>query len=217
MDSSDSNTHEGSENSDNERQLLDCFSDIATDQVDVFSLISSVEASPQKQSTSETTNVQQQFDLTTLLYPSAAITQFQSLILLLLYVIRNALSGKAITELLQLFKVHLQPGARLPSTVHTLRQYFIRAYPECKGEIHVYCNICHHVIPTGGAACDVAGCEQGKPDYFICSRLDLQVKRLMEGTFTIIIRVLHVHVSCACMFHSKWVSDYTSYMETTPV
>lgn len=190
MQESSEDSHESGEDNltedevtENERQFIDYFSDIETEQ-DVFSLISSVE-SPQKQSTSETINASdlqvQQFDITTPLYPNSAITLFQSLILLLLYAIRNALSAKGITELLHLFKVHLPPGTKLPSTVHTLRQYFIRAYPECKGDVHTYCSICHRILPAGEVACDIPGCE-GKLDYFICSQLDLQVKRLMEGT-----------------------------------
>ena len=163
--------------SEGEIQFIECLSDD-----EQFSLISSVEKTPEKQTTSMTAcSVETLPEITTPLYHSAAITQFQSLMLLLLFAIRNALSGKGITELLQLVRVHLPSSARMPSTVYSLRQFFIRAYPECNGQVHAYCSICHRTLQIGDGICEVAGCE-GKSDYFICTQLPLQIKRMMEGT-----------------------------------
>ena len=106
--------------SEGEIQFIECLSDD-----EQFSLISSVEKTPEKQTTSMTAcSVETLPEITTPLYHSAAITQFQSLMLLLLFAIRNALSGKGITELLQLVRVHLPSSARMPSTVYSLRQFF---------------------------------------------------------------------------------------------
>ncbi len=168
-----------------ERQLLDCFSDHELIDEDVLSILSSVEhSSPQKKSPGDVvlTNLQTRLDVTTPLYPKAVITQFQSLVLVLLFAIRHGLSGKGISELLQLFRVHLPPSARLPSTVHTLRRYFLRAYPECQSQAYSYCDLCHRVLQIPQEVCEDPGCG-GNPDYFICTKLELQVKRLLEGMF----------------------------------
>ena len=69
------------------------------------------------------------------LYETSRITVFESYLLLFQYAIKNSLTLKAFTELLQLVSAFLPSSAQIPSSVHHLKQVFIRLFPHAQPSI----------------------------------------------------------------------------------
>ena len=92
------------------------------------------------------------------LYAGSPISTLQSYLLIFQYAVRHSLTAKAFTELLQLLSVHLPRGARLPKTVHSLKRFFVDAFPEAQAVQHFYCS---WPLPSPGASCVGSGCSGG--------------------------------------------------------
>lgn len=110
------------------------------------------------------------------LYQNSDISCLQSHLLLFQYALKHHLPTRAFTDLLHLLKVHVPPTAQIPSSVYVLRQFFLRVFPESKGEIHAYCTECHRYLHEGQAICEIQDCA-GKAAYFVISNLYSLLKK----------------------------------------
>lgn len=125
------------------------------------------------------------------LYPGADLSTFQSHLLVFQFAIRHSLTGKSLTELLQLLTVHLPQGAAIPKSVHQLKRFFVDNFPEAQAVQHVYCSCCQRSLASMEARCLGNGCSGGTPSVFITVPVGPQLKRMMEGRVKF---NLHVHV-----------------------
>ena len=124
------------------------------------------------------------------LYPSAQLMTFQSHLLVFQYALCHSLTKRAFTELLQLLSVHLPPGARVPKSVHYLKQVLVEAFPEARAEQHAYCSCCQRLIPSGAHSCEGGVCSGGRLAVFITLPIGPQLKRMMEG----------IYIICCCSY-----------------
>ncbi len=120
--------------------------------------------------------------LDTPLYQNAPLTILQSYMLLFQCAIRHCLTSKALTELLQLLSVHIPLGAALPKSVHSLKQFFVRAYPHTQPVEHFYCSFCQRPLPSCDTKCSGRSCTGGSSGVFITIPLGPQLKLIMKGT-----------------------------------
>ena len=81
----------------------------------------------------------------------------------------------SLKELLQLISVHVPQGSSLPKSLHTLKRFFIEAFP------HIYCSFCLRPLPSRDTKCSGRSCRGGSSGVFITIALGPQLKQLMEG------------------------------------
>lgn len=117
----------------------------------------------------------------TALYDGSPISTLQSHLLIFQYAIRHGLTTKSFTELLQLLSVHLPQKASIPKSVHSLKRFFVDAFPEAQAVQHFYCSCCQRPLPSPTASCIGSGCSGGSCSVYITIPLAPQLKRMMEG------------------------------------
>lgn len=75
--------------------------------------------------------------------PGSCLSALESAVLLLLFVIRHSLTGKAFSELINLLRLHLpRPDTCLLRSVHSLKKFFLQMFSETKAVVHAYCSKC---------------------------------------------------------------------------
>ena len=111
-----------------------------------------------------------------MLYEGAAVTTFQTVLLVYQFVLRHSYSTKTFTEFLQLLAVLLPKAADLPKCVYLFKK-LASLFPEAQSRKHYYCTTCQMPVEKDGV-CD---CGQTNISQFITVPLQPQLKRLMEG------------------------------------
>ena len=112
-----------------------------------------------------------------MLYEGAAVTTFQTILLVYQFVLRHSFSTKTFTEFLQLLAVLLPKAADLPKSVYLFKKKLASLFPEAQSRKHYYCTTCQMPVEKDGV-CD---CGQTNISQFITVPLQPQLKRLMEG------------------------------------
>ena len=105
---------------------------------------------------------------------------FDSHLLVFQYSIRHGLTKKAFSELFALIAVHLPQSAKVPSSVYTLKKFFIEIYPEVSSVPQFYCSKCHQLLGEAVSTCD-NGCNAGKKQ-FLHIPIEKQLKHKLQGT-----------------------------------
>ena len=82
------------------------------------------------------------------LYEGAAISVFESHMLLFQYAVRHSLTSKAFSELLQIISVHVPSPSKVPKSVHRLKNFFLKLFPQAKCKVHPYCSACFSLVAT---------------------------------------------------------------------
>ena len=116
---------------------------------------------------------------TVLCGPTLTLQALTSYLLILQFALRHSLSAKAFSELLQLIAVHLPDGANLPRSVHNLKKFFSKLFPDLQATVHGYCSVCHKLLPSALSVRE--DCSTGQINRFITVSLELQLKRFFEG------------------------------------
>ena len=112
-----------------------------------------------------------------MLYEGAAVTTFQTILLVYQFVLRHSFSTKTFTEFLQLLAVLLPKTADLPRTVYLFKKKLASLFPEAQSTKHYYCTTCQMPVEKDG----VYDCGQTNISQFITVPLQPQLRRLMEG------------------------------------
>lgn len=76
----------------------------------------------------------------------AGLTEYMAHVLLFQYSIRHSLTGKALQELLHLLSVFLPKDAKIPKSVHQLKQYFLKTHKEQCPAMQKYCTYCQCLL-----------------------------------------------------------------------
>ena len=77
-----------------------------------------------------------------MLYEEAAVTTFQTILLVYQFVLRHSFSTKTFTEFLQLLAVLLPKTADLPKRVYLFKKKLASLFPDAQSRKHYYCTIC---------------------------------------------------------------------------
>lgn len=121
------------------------------------------------------------------LYSGAEISTLMTYLLLFQYAIRHGLSTKAFSELIQLVRVLLPKEAKLPTTVHKLKNFLSDLFPDMQADINAYCSFCHRLLPSPLAMCSL--CPESRTERFVTIPLQPQFKRMLEGKQSTLIRM----------------------------
>ncbi|XP_030231849.1 uncharacterized protein LOC115557858 isoform X3 [Gadus morhua] len=118
------------------------------------------------------------------LYPGAPVSKEESLLMLMSYVLRNNLTGKALTHLLELFNL-MFPGLIPPSHYLFNKEFGSSSQPE----VHFYCEKCLAYFgisadcPSHCTLCNTvfdANTSLKKGFYFLVIPLHAQIKQLLQ-------------------------------------
>ena len=116
-------------------------------------------------------------------YQGAPITLGASLLLIMAYAVRHALSGVALADLLILIELHCVAPNLCRTSMKLLRAFFKKV--RCPIELHYYCTTCHHYIgPEKGTSCPNPLCLRDltiprNSSYFVTIPLATQICSLL--------------------------------------
>lgn len=84
------------------------------------------------------------------LHDSAELTLYDSYLLAFQFSLKHSLTKVAFMELLQLISVHPPKTASYPTSVHSIKCFFLECFPHANPEVHhyVYCTYCLTVLPS---------------------------------------------------------------------
>ena len=114
------------------------------------------------------------------LYEGSEMTVYESHLLLFQFAVRHGLSSKAFEELLQVVSAHLPETAKSPKSVHRLKRFFCKLFPDLRTREHQYCSCCLQLLEEG-TPCDNDNCASAKIEKFITVPLKPQLKKKIEG------------------------------------
>ena len=66
---------------------------------------------------------------------------------------RHSLTAKALQELLHLMNVFLPLDALLPKSVHELKQFFTKLFPDQQPSMQMYCSNCQRLLTSENSFC----------------------------------------------------------------
>ena len=119
-------------------------------------------------------------DVHSLLYGHADVTIFQSYLLAFQYSMKHSLTQSALSDLLDLIKVHLPRDTSYLKSVHQMKGFFMKLFPHAAPLIHEYCSYCLSALPPSGA-CAMPYCPGTTKGQFITIPLIPQLRRMFEG------------------------------------
>ena len=119
-------------------------------------------------------------DVHNLLYGHADVTVFQSYLLTFQYSMKHSLTQSALSDLLDLIKVHLPQDTAYLRSVHQMKGFFMKLFPHAAPLIHEYCSYCLSALPPNGA-CAMPNCPGTSKGQFITIPLIPQLRRIFEG------------------------------------
>lgn len=146
-------------------------------------------------------------DVHSLVYGHADVTVFQSYLLVFQYSMKHSLTKSALSDLLQLIKVHLPQNTSYLSSVHQMKEFFTKLLPHATPLVHQYCSYCLSALPSNGA-CAMANCPGTTKGQFITIPLTPQLKRIFEGVYIIIL--LATVIADAVLLYYNYVYRQTS-------
>lgn len=126
------------------------------------------------------------------LYKEASITTSASSVLLMKYAMKHKLSMEALTDLLQIVKLHCPSPNNIPSSLfHFKKQFKDFQYPI---NYHYFCNVCLSEVPKdvefcSNQACSYSFTEANSLSSFIELPVGLQLKSILERKSTILFLV----------------------------
>ena len=109
-----------------------------------------------------------------LLYENSDVTVLESYLLAFQYSVKHKLSKIALSELLQLIKVHLPQPTPYPTSVYQMKAFFMELFPYCLAALPIN-GVC------GTLNCPGTGQSQVNHSFSLSLSLAPQLKRIMEG------------------------------------
>ena len=115
-----------------------------------------------------------------LLYPGAELTVLHANLLLMQYALKHSLTKTAITNLLDVLRVLLPRGHKLPTSFHLIKKFFEKKCPEVTQLKTVsFCSLCHSKLEEVEKQCP-NGCSKAVQD-FLYIPIAPQLKRMAKG------------------------------------
>lgn len=128
----------------------------------------------------------------------AGLTEYMAHVLLFQYFVRHSLTSKALQELLNLLAVFLPNDAKIPKSVHHLKQFFLATYKEQCPTMQKYCTFCQKLLYEG----EICTCDTGTSE-FVTVPIGPQLKARFESKFT---KLVNFHTD-RCRLLSKAHGD----------
>ena len=125
-------------------------------------------------------------DIHSLLYRHADVTVFQSYILAFQYSMKHSPTQSALSDLLDLIKVHLPQDTSYLKSVYEMKGFFMNLFPHAAPMIHEYCSYCLSALSSNGV-CAMPNCPGTTKGQFITIPLTPQLRRMFEGVLDAII------------------------------
>lgn len=109
---------------------------------------------------------------------------------------RHNLTKEALSDLLQLIRLHLPVPNQYPSSLHRLeKQFHDLRYPYT---LHYFCVRCLGSVKESERVCSNTYCnsilDNGSISSFIEVPIDLQLKTILERMFIKVCKFMHIHV-----------------------
>lgn len=127
------------------------------------------------------------------LYEGSEFSEMKTCIMIMLFVTKHSLSKEGFEELLKLISILLPKKNRLPNSSYHLKEKLKTCMNYEEPRIHYFCENCQQLLPDK-QHCQNNVCitKSAKKMEFYDLKMEEQLKKLLQGTYTTLIMLIHM-------------------------